>query len=331
VILNCQLKSQIIELNSINDSIFDKYDVIFIGEQHDISVNDSIEALLTSKIYINGTKVLLELGYDQNYLLNNFFTKKDTTTVNFLSNKISGSVLSGTLYNFKITPKAIDILSKEDFTKELILEAYSKKEKAVEVINDINEFSKIGMMRPPHVIKNMNKYDRFLEKFTKNRALHMKCLGSDSTKVIEYFEALKAAIEKACDPNTSEIGFSDFREEFLFKMIKGEIENDSYNKVISINGLAHIYFDKNAQLKRIKNKNWSPVACKIKNAFPNKKICSIYLLNIAKNKYFHEDYPEELKYILKNTEPNKSYIINLDYNGSPFINLVNKFTYIVVY
>ncbi len=76
---------------------------------------------------------------------------------------------------------------------------------------------------------------------------------------------------------------------------------------------------------------WSPLAYKTKKAFPNKNICSIYLLNIKKDYFFKKDYPDELKYIIKNTEPNKSYIINLDYKDTPFKNLIGKYTHIVVY
>ncbi|MDO9000067.1 MAG: hypothetical protein Q7W45_09910 [Bacteroidota bacterium] len=320
------MKSQTIELNLINDSIFGKYDIIFIGEQHNIASNDSIEAFLTLKLASNATKVLLELGYDQNYVLNNFFTKKDTTTINLLSPNVSGSALSGVLYNLKITPKAIDILTKENFSKELVLKAYSTKETPIQVKNDIKEFSEIGMMRSPHVVKNMNKYDHFLENYRKNQALHMKYLGADSIKIVEYFESLKASIESACDPNAS-IDLSNFREDFMYKMVEKEI----HKNVISINGHSHICLDPKFKDKRIKNKKWSPLAYKVKTKFPDKKVCSIYLLNIKKDIYFAEDYPDELKYIVKNIEANKRYIIKLDYPNSPFKALQSKYTFIVVY
>ncbi|MBA2610562.1 MAG: hypothetical protein H0U95_01230 [Bacteroidetes bacterium] len=329
--LNFQIKSQIIELNTVSNSIFEKYNIIFIGEQHNIDSNDRIEALLVSKIKEKDTKVLLELGYDQNYLLNNFFVKKDTLTVNLFSNNMYGSKLSRVFYNSKITPKAIDVLTKEDFTKDLVLALYSKKEEPMEVINNIKEFSEIGMMKSPYVIKNMNKYDRFLEQYAKNRELHMKFLGSDSVAIKEYFEALKATIESDCDPNVKGIGFSDFREEFMYKMVKNEIEKSVPVKIISINGSAHICLDPKAQDKRIKNKKWSPLAYKVKTNFPDKKVCSIYLLNIEKDLYFKKDHPEELKYIQEHTDLNKYYLIRLDYKESPFKNLVNMYTYIVVY
>ncbi len=169
-----------------------------------------------------------------------------------------------------------------------------------------------------------------MQRYDKNKKIHNLFLGNDSIKIEEYFNALNFCILSRCDSSCSPFDLSNFRESFLYKMFKKEIDLDSNSLVISINGTAHINLSTINNFF-IKNKTWVSLAHRVKTNFPNKKICSIYLLNVKKDRSFYKTYPDEIKYILKNTKPNKYYLINLDYKDSPFKNLLGKYTHIVVY
>lgn len=326
------LVAQISDLDSISIDLFKKYDIFFIGEQHNVSSTDSVEALLVSKLVTNKTKVLLEVGYDKNSVFNTFL-KRDTTSGDFRQpvNSFDNRLLKF-LFSSKNKAKAIDVPQINDFSKELIVKAYFKDKPMPDIVkSDIEEFLKIGAMRPPRTTRNMNKYDKFFQHFSKNKRLHNSFLGSDSCAIDEYFDALNASIESACDSKANGTVFSNLREEFLFKMVRTEIEKDSTKTIISINGSAHIFLDPLAQLKWIKNREWTPLAYKIKITYPNKKICSIYLLSIENDFYFKRDFPEEMKYIKASTIRGKNYLIPLNDTNLPFKDLANKFTYIIAY
>ena len=115
----------------------------------------------------------------------------------------------------------------------------------------------------------------------------------------------------------------------MYNMLKKEINIEANSKIISINGHAHIDLDEKSNW--IRNKDFVPLAKLVKDSFPNKNVCSVYLLNLEQDVYFAKDYSVEKKYIKDNVEKGKEYIINLDYENSPFRKLVGKYTHIVVY
>ncbi len=328
-LLVVETKGQIMDLDSIKSDYFKKYDIVFIGEQHKIQSTGRIEFKLINLINYDITKVCVEAPVDFNLPIEFLFKKEDTIHYNlseFIQNGHSYELL-GYLYNIHVMPKAIDVLKVENFYKEAIINIYKSKEVSGDLKNEISAFADIGIIKFPFRFKNMNKYGIFLDNFYKRRAEHCRVLGQDSTKVIEYFEALDAMLFAENDLNKDAPIFSKFREEFMLKMISKEI--DKFLKVISINGLAHVSLG--GKDTDIKNDNWTPLASMVKNSFPSKNICSIFLLNPEQDKFFRKDYPKEFAFICNNFKLNKTYIIDIDYPDSPFKNLIGKYTHIVVF
>ncbi len=330
---NFQLKSQIYYLDSSVISKFIEYDIIFLGERHNIASTDSLETLLVSFFKTKNAKVLVEEGYEKNYLFYKFFLENDTINLNFFnaSNNKYSSKLFRLLYNFNIVPKAIDIISNNDIIKEFVLDTYSKKILSDDVKNDLNEFSSIGAMKFPHKSKNIKKYSTFIHHYYRNLNIHNTCLADDSVKINEYFESLKSYLLAEKDSSSKEYETSNFREDFMFEMFKKQIFLNPNSQIISINGCLHICLDVTNNFNEVKNKSWIPLAVRLKTFFPDKKICSVYLLNMRKDVNFFKAYPKEVDYICKSIARDKYYIINLDYENTPFKNLIGKYTHIVVY
>ncbi len=87
------IKAQIIELDSIKTDYFKKYNIVFLGEQHKILSTDNVETKLVSFIKTNNTKVLLEMDYNKNFILNKFFVENDTINFNFFYNLTTNIIL----------------------------------------------------------------------------------------------------------------------------------------------------------------------------------------------------------------------------------------------
>ncbi|MBA3680411.1 MAG: hypothetical protein H0W73_04480 [Bacteroidetes bacterium] len=327
------LKSQILNLDSVTADYFKHYDVIFLGEQHGIKTTDSIETKLISILKTQNTKILLEVGYDRNYALNNFFIKKDSINYKFFNRKYNrnNSKLFRLLSNSNIIPKAIDVATREDLDKGAIFDAYSKEKRMPTTVkNDIDEFYEIGRMDFPSQMKNTNLYENFYTKFRNNLKVHKFFLEKDSTDIEEYFEALKYRILADYDSSAKIFVFSNYRESFMFSQIEREIIKNPKARIISINGSAHVGLNPQKIDKETRNKSWIPLAYRTKINLNNKNVCSICLVHRAKS-LFKKDYPKEMEYILNHTEAEKYYLIKLNYKGSPFEDLIGVYDYIVVY
>lgn len=318
-------------LDSIPANYFDKYDIIFIGEQHKAYLNEVIEIKLISKIKDQKTRICFEASFDVNIPIEKTFNKTDTANYNvsLFNNYGREPILFKYFYNNLLMPRAIDIFNVNSFSKKEIFNLYTKKEMPMEIKNDINQFMKIGPVKFPFTYKNTGKYIKFIDNFKQNKKIHANYLGKDSITAIEYFEALDATLYAENDMSKDAPVESTFREEFMFKMLRKEIDKDLESKIISINGHIHIILDNKSSW--IRNPKYLNIASLTKTQYPNKTIGSIYLLNDAVDIYFRKEYPEEYRYISDHTLMNNKYIIEINESNTPFKNLVGKYTHIVVY
>jgi hypothetical protein len=331
IISSFRLSAQIANLDSVPNEYFSSYDIIFIGEQHKISDNEKIESRLISLIKDQKTKVCMESSFDLNIPIENTFSKIDTLNYNLslFTNYGREPILFKYLYNNKMRPRAIDIFNADFFLKNEILKIYNQNNMPVEIKNDLNEFMNIGVLKFPVRYKNMKKYFKFMDKFNLRRNEHANFLGKDSTKVIEYFEALDAMLYSENDMSKDAPVASNFREGFMCKMLKKEIDNSNNTKIVSINGHIHTILDNKSSW--IRNPNFQNLASLVKKQYPNKKIASVYLLQMEQDTFFRKEYTAEFNYLADRTLMGKRYVIEISENNTPFKNLVGKYTHIVVY
>jgi hypothetical protein len=317
-------------IDSIDVEKLRSFDFYFIGEQHYRGNSDSAQIKLIDKILAKSSAmVLLEWEYSINFILDTIFVNRDTS---FYSPATFGDRrninLIRYLYNKKTGVKGIDVLNLKQLNTQFIQGLYSKVSDSI-VLSDLLTFEKIGPSKFYNKRKTRNKYLNFLNSFNKHTENHKIALGSDFNRVNEYFSALEAALLSAKDRKVRRPFISQYRENFLFSMVKGEVRNSQDLKIISRNGLLHIPLNK--QKNWLYVKNWESAAAKTKKEFPDKKVCSVYGLLRGKDPTFEVDYYNEWVYIKEHTQPGKIYLINLEYHNSPFRNLLDKFNYILVY
>jgi hypothetical protein len=331
VITSFGLNAQIRNFDSISKEYFNRYEIIFIGEQHKILSTESIEIKLLSLIKDQKTKVCLELPFDVNIPIEITYSGTDTVNYNLSIFIKDGKdpYLFKFLFNNKLFPTAIDVLQKKYFYKKAILDIYNSKTLPNDIKKDIDNFASLGDIVFPNELKNMSGYMHFMTDFCKKRTTHAVLLEEDSSKVIGYFDALDAMLFTESNYGKDGPLMTNYREEFMFKMLKKEIDNMNNNKVIAINGNAHIHLDNKS--KWIKDKSFISLGARVKTAYPEKNIASIYLMYRDKDLYFKKSYPEEYKFIMKQTQSGKEYLIEINDSNIPFKNLIGKYTHIVVY
>lgn len=331
IFLSFKLNAQITNLDSVSVEYFHKYDIILIGEEHFISATEDVEIKLISLVKNNSSKVCLEAPGDMNITFDIVFNRKDTSKYNFNSFTEHGykSNLLKFLYRENLIPAAIDILKSEYFLKDEILKIYDSKQMPAHIREDIKLFSEIKSLKPPTRYKNMKKYINFIESINENRQLHADILAADSTKVFEYFDALNAMLYSENDFGNDGPTMTNYREEFMFKMLAKEVNNKANSKVISFNGNAHINLDNKS--KWIRDKKFISLGARLKAAYPDKNIASIYLMYRQKDLYFKGSCPDEYDFIIQNTQSDKQYIIEINEQNMPFRKLIGKYTHVVVY
>lgn len=322
-----QYRSQIIELDSLDKNTFTGYDVYFIGERHGIYSMQRVETRLLELVsQAAPTRVLLEGPYDRNFVMNKVFADRDTSEYYPEFFHPYKTELFRYMFVNNIPVKAIDVPWTKYIWKDELLKIYKNANDSA-VKKDIELFAAIGDVRFPHKKKNRRRYYSFLQSFYKNRQAHMNYLGKDSTAVDEYFAAFRANLLSVCDSSAaySKNYLSNFREAFLARMVAKELRENSGSKIVSCNGNYHIGLQKDTKLFRGKD-NWVSVATRTKNTFPEKKVCSIMM-------WRREDLfiDASSRYIKKHTERGKIYVINPDFPGTPFKELVGKITYMVIY
>lgn len=322
-----EAEGQIVDLDSIKSDYFNGYDVVFIGEKHNVYNKSEIEIKLLNLILKDSFSICLEQDFTFNIPNQIVYLKQDTSFYT-LRTKNFEEKLYRYFYNKKVPIRAIDVIWPESVLKIEILKLYESKIQDSIVKSDMKFFKGIGKMKFPLIYKNSEKYGSFLDSVKKHRLSHEMVLGADTSMAFDFFDALEKGLYTFHDHSAPHSQMASvYRENFMLKMISREI--NKHQKVISINGYFHISME--GKEMHVKNSNWTPLATLVKNNYSDKKICSIIFLQPENDWFFKKYYPKELEYISDSTKLNKTYIINIDYPNSPFKNLIGKYTHIVVF
>ena len=325
-LLVVETKGQIMDLDSIKSDYFKKYDIVFIGEQHNIKDRTDAEIKLLDLLITNQVSMCLEQAFTWNIPNRIVYINQDLSYYHLPND--SWENLYHYFFNKKITVKSIDVIKPKYMYKREILKLYESKIQDSIVKSDVRYFRKIGKVRFPFEYKNSERYGGLMDSIKKHKHFHKLCLESDTSDVFDLFEALESGFYTHYDYSAphSQVA-STYRENFMLKMLSREI--DTHSKVISINGFFHISI--NGKESEVQNPNWVPLATLVKNNYPDKKICSIYLCKYGKDKFLEKYYKTASDYILSNCSNEKDCIINLNSADSSFNELKSKYTHIVVF
>jgi hypothetical protein len=196
------------------------------------------------------------------------------------------------------------------------------------VKRDLESFRKIGKIRFPFINRNSEKYGSFMDSLKMHRQAHISVLQADTSEAFDFFEALEKGLYTFHDYSAPDSRVaSTYREDFILKMISREIEK--YSKVVSINGFFHVSIG--GKETDVRNPKWIPLATLVKNKYPERRICSIYLYKNGKDRFLEKYYKNASDYILNNCVNEKDFIIDLNYADSSFNELKSKYTHIVVF
>jgi hypothetical protein len=332
--LTTEAQISVLDSSSLKDLLF--YDVVFLGERHDIESTEYIESKIIKTFKSENSTVFIEAPYDLNYPYDFIFKKRDTVAFTFYNVGYLGKRMNllRDLYLLGFDVKAIDVFQKRFFLKEQIKKIRAEKILPDTLNAELDEYLKIGYYKFPYEVKDMTNSFNFLERFNKNRSLYANYLAKDSLWFFEYFGAFQAFVYSKYYWDSPNEHISKYREEFMLRMVVSQISGNPAKKLICINGCDHISLDSLDLRKKSRvEKTFVPLVTTLKNKFPNKKIASVYLLNVSEGnyQYFYKEHKDEWMYILKNLDLEKNYIIKLDYENSPFRALLSKYTHIVVY
>jgi hypothetical protein len=320
---------QIMALDGMPKNHFEKYDIIFLGEYHETKGVEETEEKFIRLFKTDHTKILLEKRYDFNLLYKDFFIKRDTSEFIGYYSKPDRN-FARFIYQHQLSVRAIDILRVNNLVHDPIFNIFDSKRTSQEKQQAVDSFIHSGDLNFSGGRRSMkdNSYS-LLEKWDSVKPIQKIILGADSTFVEGYFEALRAALLASDDKTTNIKYASVYRENFMLSMIEQEFAKDTSVQLISINGQSHIFLGKKD--KWVKSDTYEPLAKLVKERFPNKKVCSVYLLSRRLDMLFNKAYPKELEYILKNTSNGITYLIDPDFKDSPIKKLKENFTYIIVY
>ena len=329
LITSCSF-GQITILDSSAKKNLNNYDVFFMGEQHGYNKSEIIESKLIDLLYTKSTKVLMEGPYDRNFGFDQVYYEHDTSNYAFDLFNPSKTNLFRHLYYNRIPLKVIDVVLFKNWFKYEIEQVLTKSIKNKELKKDLATFGEIGLVTFPHKKKDRKNYFEFIQTYKKKKSLYNTDLGADSSRIEECFMAMEATILIQQKYRDKEKTLNAVREEFMFDRIAKEIKDVNNSRILSIQGWAHIVLENKLNLAQ-KAADWTPLAYRIHTSFPEKKICSIIIWNRNDMSGFPFFYPEDARYILKNTEPGKTYLIKVNYPGSPFKSTIGKFTHIIVF
>lgn len=316
---------------------FKSYNFYFFGEQHNSSGVGKIQGeclkLLQSSRNIIFTefpvtytelfnKYVYQLNVDTSFYKFSFFSKNNEYNqlircIYYLNRKLPLDE------RIKFIP--IDVPEINNIEPYDILQYYSSEKNIFLVKSDLDLISNIRKRESKK--KKIKKYEQFYQKFLENKDSHVNCIGLNNyLKIDNYLKGLDIYKRNL---NSFSWYKSSEREDFMFKNMSFEVKSSQDVNFICFNGHFHITLNKPKEWVGIKN--WESLAYKIKVEYPQKKVCSIYLMNRNDDPLSDEYFPTEKKLILENTKPGETYLIRLDGENSPFKELSEKFQYIVVW
>lgn len=317
------------------------YNCFYFGEQHDITGVSHAELLLF-KLIVNNKKINYYFSETPTYFgrpYEELFTIPPSDTNGTLFSLYAGQnkdeeVVLRYLYQYnsreinKIVAVPIDVVQYNEFYKEEVLMYFDKKNKR----KFRNELSIIKKMRSGALkdsSKNIEIFNKFYHAFQLKKESFKEALGINYHQFEKYIEGFKVYIEIA-KTNPDCICKSKLREQFMYSCIRDKYISDTNSTgFISINGIQHIPVSIQKDWNGISN--WNSLASIFNSSHPLAKSCSIYFMNRDTDLISEKYFPLERKLILDNLPPGDIYLVKLDAENTPFINLINKFQYIILY
>lgn len=314
-----------------------KFDYFFLGETHDtINVSKSKYLLIDLLFEIKAELLFVE---EPVYKIDDFFS-----VLNFLENDTSSYAFRLLTYNpehlyyyklislrdnkknrIQIIP--IDNFSSSEITSKYILNCYKNKKRSSIVRNDLKKIKKIKKESSENERESI--YLSFYDSLLKHKEAHLENIGFENYKKIDLF--LKGIKTYNISYTQDSVNYfqSNEREDFMYENIVNKIKQNDSLKFISFNG--HFHIPLNIPDEWVGVKNWESLAFKVKTAYPQKKVCSIYFMNRKDDSLSDKYFPTEKKLILDNIKDGETYLIRLDGENTPFKELSQKFQYIVVW
>lgn len=329
VVLN--LNSQVYLIQDFESTSVSKYKIIMFGEMHGSKKNDQLQKFFLANLYKKGDIILYESRFDANAFYDDFFIKKDSIRYNYIldSNKNKDTYFRFSyIFRKNINIKAIDIVPVKKFYKPYFINYY-KNVSDTAILNDISKFNKIKNYTFPNEIKSYISFENFINSFYKNLKIHFNYLKSDSVKVLNYVNGIKATLDGLIDPKVFYYDIiSPHRENYMFELLKQEYYNLNNNRIITMNGFAH------TKLSRSNNSNFKVLEESFGYLTKSKldsNIASIYFVCLNKDKSFKKNYPESYQYLKKQLKKDEDYFIKVNYPNSPFRDLIGDYTHLVVF
>ncbi len=326
-------------INSNSKCLVDlhKYDYFFFGETH--KTRGLGENYLKLFKILNNDINTIFIEYPCSYynFINDYFYKQIIDTLSYSFNRFANdfqlAILSRGLYinnsnkllinRKKIIPIDLDELT--SIEPNDILQYYNTKDISEELLNDLELLKKRNTTKKRK--QKEKQYQDFFQVFKNHKTIHIQNIGIlNYNKINMFLSGLSISLKSKKDVSWFK---SQERENFMFENIVNEIKQNDSIKFISYNG--HFHIPLNIPEEWVGVKNWESLAYKIKVAYPQKKVCSIYLMNRTNDKLSDQYFSTEKKLIIDNTRADETYLIRLDGEGTPFKELSQKFQYIVVW
>jgi len=326
-----------INLNNPNkDSLFLKFinsDFFFIGETHYSKNIDSIRAQ-TVRLIISNSRInylFLEEAVNSYEDLEKFSKSKkyekccNDFIINLEYYKKTLKVINHFNYSSfqQISIKPIDIFLPKQFGSYDILRLFKSRRNIPELINnDIRLLPKFYNTRKT----KDKKFKKFVDNFESNEKFYQEYNDTIYLKIKMFVDAFNVYY------NTLRINSNNLinpmRENLMYQNIIKHVNDTS--RFISLNGLAHVITEpQNGRVSRISG--WESLTYKIYKNYPDKKLCSIYILNKNEDDGMTLYFKEEKNELLKHLTFDSPVLINLRSKNSPFINMSSLFTHVLVY
>lgn len=158
-------------------------------------------------------------------------------------------------------------------------------------------------------------------------------LGSKYKFINECVQGIKTAVNIYNDTSKNATkACSNYRENYLFENVKRKIDEVNCERYISINGGHHVSLDSNTNHGVYL---WKSLALKSKQYYLNRKVCSIYILELNNDEYFKVKFPDAYDYFSKSLmDKTSTYIVDLEntnLENTDFEKLKDSYTYIVIF
>lgn len=318
-----------------NDSIvlkeFLNYNYYFLGETHGITRIDSIRHCFVDFLIIRKRidYLFLEEGVNSYVDFENFSNrpKEKKCCSDFIwdmsyYSKVLKGINDYNLGNKKITVLPIDVFHSLNHYRGYDITRITDNKRPLPntIYNDVKYIRNVSKK------KREKRFKLFADSFQVHKDLYKEYFGAD------YFKIEKNVNAFIINYNTIRVNpdsvLNSARENFMFQNILSEI-NDS-STFISLNGLNHVTLEgENGPITD--RHGWEPLAYLFEKNIPNKKTCSVFIMNRKEDDVGDYSFKEEKDGLLKNIPDGQIALVALRAKNSPFKKMSQVFTYILIY